>query len=160
MYDATVVVGGATGAVNWTINTNNNPLLNWLSISNAGVLTGVPPAVGSMPPFTVTATDSLNQVASRSLSFFVSGPLDVEPLREGVVLETQPGLSIIGGNGTRAVTVTSGALPPGLTLNSNGSFTGTPTRHGIVQLHARSAGLFAARVPASPARRNKSCRRT
>ena len=87
LYNATVIAGGTTGAVNWTINFNNNPLLNWLSISNAGVLTGIPPAAGSTPPFTVTATDSLNQVASRSLSLFVSGPLDVEPLREGIVLE-------------------------------------------------------------------------
>ncbi len=131
-YSATVVVGGATGAVQWTLDTGGSPLLDWLSISNAGVLSGTPPNPGTTPPLTVRATDALGQVASRSLTLFVGAPLDISPtqLREGVVLETQVSLPLVGGNGTRAVTLTGGTLPPGLTLNANGTFTGTPRRHG------------------------------
>ena len=148
-YSQPVTVGGATGAVTWTLNTNNSPLLAWLSLSSAGVLSGTPPSYGTTPSFTVTATDSLNQIALRALALFVTGPLAVTPttLREGVVLEPQPSLPIVGGNGAKTVTVTAGALPPGVTLTSTGAFTGTPTRHGTfnftvqVQDCALSSGL-------------------
>ena len=39
-YSQQLAVSGATGAVVWTLNTNNSPLLTWLSVSSAGVLTG------------------------------------------------------------------------------------------------------------------------
>src|SRR5262249_33779195 len=109
-YAQQIAIGGATGAVTWTLNTNNSPLLTWLSISSSGILSRPPPTPGTTPPFTVTATDALNQVASRSLTLSVSAPLDVTPtaLREGVVLETPPSLPIVGGNGTRSVIVTAG----------------------------------------------------
>src|SRR5262249_35690616 len=45
----------------------------------------------------------------------------------------QPAIPIIGGNGTKFVTLTGGQLPPGMTLNSSGSFSGSPTRHGAYQ---------------------------
>ena len=129
-YSATLSVGGATGAVTWSLNTIGHPALSWLSVSVDGVLSGTPIAYQTTPPFTVTATDSLNQVASRSLSIFVSGPLDMTPLREGIVLEGPSSINFVGGNGTRTATLTGGSLPPGLTLNANGTWIGTPTRHG------------------------------
>ncbi|MEO8680480.1 MAG: kelch repeat-containing protein, partial [Vicinamibacterales bacterium] len=132
-YSFTMTVGGGTATpLVWTLNTNNNPLLNWLSISSAGVLAGTPSTYGTTPSFTITVTDALSHSsAPRSYTIFVGGPLELTPApREGVVLETQPSLSIVGGSGTKTATLTGGALPPGLTLLSTGSFTGTPTRHG------------------------------
>ena len=51
-------------------------------------------------------------------------------LREGIVLETEPAVTFLGGNGTRALNITGGALPPGIVLGTGGVFTGAPTRHG------------------------------
>ena len=129
-YSQVLGYGGATGDVLWTLNKHNNPRLDWLSLSSDGTLTGTPPDPGTSPSFTVTVTDSLNQAASRSLNVLINAPLDIAPPREGIVLETQPGLAFFGGNGQRTATITSGVLPPGLTLNLNGSFSGSPTRHG------------------------------
>jgi len=131
-YSQPLFAGGTVGAVTWTLNKNNSPLLNWLSLSPSGVLTGTPTSYGTTPSFTVTVTDSLNQTASTPASIFVTGPLDIvtTTLREGVVLENPPALPVVGGNGNKAVTLTGGSLPPGITLNSSGSFSGTPTHHG------------------------------
>ena len=103
-YTQTMVAGGTVGAVTWTLNTNNSPLLTWLSLSSAGVLSGTPPAYGTTPAFTITVTDSLNKTASSAYSISVTGPLDIvsATLREGVVLETEPAIPIVGGNGTRS----------------------------------------------------------
>ena len=131
-YSFQVFAGGATGAVTWALNTNGHPALSWLSISSTGVLSGTPTTYGTSPSFTVTATDSaaIPQIASRNYTVNVIGPLDMTPLREGIVLEGPSSISFVGGNGTRTATLTGGSLPPGLTLNANGTWTGTPTRHG------------------------------
>ena len=76
-YSQQLTVGGTTAAVTWTLNTNNSPLLTWLSLSSDGVLSGTPPRVETTPVFTVTATDALNQVASRTLAIGVGGLLYV-----------------------------------------------------------------------------------
>jgi YVTN family beta-propeller protein len=131
-YNQQLVVAAASGAVTWTIDKGNSPLLAWLSLSPNGVLSGTPPNYGTLPSFTVTVTDAANQVAVRTLTLTVSGALDVTPtaLREGVVNETPVALPIVGGNGTRSVIVTAGTLPPGVTLTSTGGFTGVLTKHG------------------------------
>ena len=134
-YSQQIVVFGASGTLTWSINKQNSPLLNWLSLSSTGVVSGTPPTYGTLPSFTVTATDSADPThpASRGYTLNVGGPLDIFPttLREGVVLETgQPSLPIVGGNGTKTVSLVSGTLPNGVTLNSNGSFSGSPTTHG------------------------------
>jgi len=139
--------------VTWSLNTAGDPRLGWLSLSASGVLSGTPPTYGTTPAFTVQATDSLSQIASRTLTFFVDADLDITPttLREGVVLETQPPIPVIGGHGTRAFSLTSGSLPPGLTLTSSGGFIGTSTRHGtfnfsvhVVDCRASPSNLFLA----------------
>ena len=87
-----------------------------------------------MPQIVIVATDTANnETSTRLADLVVGGPLDVFPttLREGVVMETgQPLLPIVGGNGNKTVSITSGSLPPGVTLNANGSFSGAPTTHG------------------------------
>jgi hypothetical protein len=128
-YSQPLVAGGTTQPVTWTLNTNNNPTLGWLSLSQDGTLSGTPTTYGTSASFTVSATAG-SDVAQRTYTIFVNALLDVAVSREGIVLENQPSLLLIGGNGTRTVTLTDGALPPGLALNANGSFTGQPTRHG------------------------------
>ena len=143
-YSAQLFAGGAQGQVTWTLNTFGHPGLSWLSISqNGGMLSGTPNAYGTTASFAVTATDStapVPQSNTRTYTIFVGGPLTMADLREGVVLETQPSVSFLGGTGTRGLTadannplqakLTSGQLPPGITLGTAGVFTGSPSRHG------------------------------
>ena len=75
--------------------------------------------------------------STRTFTIFVGGPLTMADLREGSVLETEPNVSILGGNGRTGLTtvsgsaVMSGALPAGHhAWRTLGVFTGTPTRHG------------------------------
>jgi hypothetical protein len=134
LYQNQLVAGGNTGPVTWSLNTQNSPLLTWLTLSAGGLLGGTPPNYGNTPQFIVTATDTANnETFSRTVSLNVVGPLDVIPttLREGVVLETNPpALPIVGGAGTKTVTLTGGSLPPGISMTSTGAFTGVATNHG------------------------------
>ena len=134
LYSNQLAAGGNTGPVTWSIDKQNSPLLNWLTLSPTGLLSGTPPNYGTLPQFAVVATDTANnETNTRLVTFNVGGPLDVVPttLREGVVLETgQPALPIVGGAGNRTVTLTGGSLPPGVTMTSAGAFTGAPTNHG------------------------------
>ena len=131
-FSQQLFLGGGVGNVTWVLDTGGHPALAWLSLSNAGVLSGTHTTYANTPSFTVTAIDSTGQKAQRSYTIFFNAPLDLTPMREGVVLENPPSLPIVGGFGTRTATLTSAAttLPPGVTLNSNGSFTGQPLRHG------------------------------
>ena len=132
-YTAQVFAGGATGSVTWSLNTNGHPGLNWLQLSSDGVLSGTPSVYGTTPSFTVTATDSAvpAQTASRTYTISVGGPLSMTALRDGIVLEAPSAISFVGGSGgTRTATLVAGSLPPGLTLNTNGTWAGTPLRHG------------------------------
>src|SRR5262249_40122274 len=89
-YSQQLTYAGTRESVPWSLNTFNSPFLTWLSLSPSGLLTGTPPA-SDVPsaPFTVTVTDALGRAASRSLSIFVGGPLDLAAStpREGIVLE-------------------------------------------------------------------------
>ena len=78
-------------------------------------------------------------------------------MREGVVLENAPSISFVGGNGTRTATLVSAVttLPPGLTLNSNGSFSGQPLRHGTYNFTVELRDCYPAST-ATPAPCNKS----
>ena len=150
-YNQQLFLGAGVGTVTWSLNTSGHPALSWLSLSNTGVLSGTNTVFGTTPPFTVTATDSLGQSSSRTYTIFFNAPLDMQTLREGIVLETQPGISFIGGFGTRTATLIGGSLPPGLTLNSNGSFTGSPQRHGTFNftLELRDCNPSSSCVPGS-----------
>lgn len=49
-------------------------------------------------------------------------------------------LSQTGANGTATYSISGGTLPPGLTLNSNGSITGTPTTPGLYNFAVTATG--------------------
>ena len=91
--------------------------------ADTGAITGTPTtATGSPFAFTITATDSASNTFSQAYS------LTINPLPYGTV--GQPYDQTVPGDGVNPETfsVTSGSLPPGLSLNSNtGAITGTPT---------------------------------
>jgi uncharacterized repeat protein (TIGR01451 family) len=130
-YSQTVTASGGAGTRTWSLTGNLPGGLRFDAAT--GAINGVPRQSGSFF-FTVTVRDSgapIQQEDDRSYVLNVDGgTLTMADLREGVILESQPSISFIGGNGTRNVALTAGSLPPGLSLSTAGSFTGSPRRHG------------------------------
>lgn len=113
-----------------------------ISVSAAGLVTGV-----SEGGTTITATSG---AASGAASVTVTYPalsVTTTSLPSGTVGApyAEP-LTATGGDGTYTWSVTAGALPPGLSLSSNGTITGTPEAAGTSDftVEVSSAGQTAA----------------
>jgi hypothetical protein len=120
-----------------------NAPLAWAVISGAlppgltldsvtGIISGTPTASGLFA-FSVSLTDTsvpAPSVAFRNLSITIATPLVITStsLADGVVgLPYTQTLSATGGNANDTWTLSSGSLPPGLSLSSAGVISGTPT---------------------------------
>ncbi len=109
-----------------------------LSLSEGGVITGTPTKEGTFS-FVVQATDSKKQTGVIAVTITVAkSGTTTTPL---VVTLTGPAagttgvafnalLGATGGTAPYSFSVLAGSLPPGLSLSSNGSITGTPTTVG------------------------------
>jgi hypothetical protein len=131
-YSTTPTVTGGTGPYTWTLASGALPsglLLN----PSTGAITGTPTATGPFS-FTLLVTDVLSGsaiqaetvgvVAASSITSTAFGDGEV-----GVAYSATPTLS--GGTGPYVWTVTNGALPTGLTINSTtGAVTGQPSAGG------------------------------
>lgn len=108
-----------------------------LSLSSAGLLSGTPTVSGTFN-FSVTVTDSTGgtaATATRAYSLVVAVPtLTLSPATLPIGQQQQAysaTFSAAGGIAPYHYTVASGALPPGLVLNTNtGTLTGIPTANG------------------------------
>lgn len=132
------VASGGSPPFTWAVTKGTPP--PGLTVGSDGSLSGTPTATGSFS-FTVTATDSAPTPGTGSLQFTVKINTPGPP----VISATPPppaGVADSGYNYTFTTTsptggyqplnwaVTAGALPPGLTLASNGLLSGTPTTIG------------------------------
>ncbi len=129
-YNQQLTTTGGTGTVTFAVTSGSVP--PGLTFSNTGSLTGVPTTAGTSN-FIVTATDSASHTATQAYAIQVSptitfGTTSLPPSTIGVAYTQQ--ISATGGTGTLGFMVSSGALPPGLSLSPNGSITGTPTSAG------------------------------
>ncbi|MDQ3262300.1 MAG: putative Ig domain-containing protein [Myxococcota bacterium] len=124
-YGFTVAaVGGPAGGYTWSA--SGLPASLTLD-AGSGLISGIPAAAGSSLVL-LTVTDGNGITASRSLALvayamprFVSG----SPLADGYVASTYP-VSLVATDGKGPYTLTTvDPLPPGLTLNPNGTFSGT-----------------------------------
>ncbi len=136
-YGFTVASGGSP-PFTWAVTKGSPP--PGLTVGRDGSLSGTPTAVGSFA-FTVTATDSAPTPGTGLLGFTVNintpGPLVISatPPPPAAVADsgysyTFTTISPIGGYQPLKWVVTAGALPPGLTLATNGVLSGTPTTIG------------------------------
>ena len=134
-YSATLAATGGITPYTWALTGGSLPAGLSLNASS-GAITGKPTASGTSS-FTITVTDSSNpaKTASAKLSITVSSaPLSVTTtsLPSGTVGSSYSAtLVATGGITPYTWSLTSGALPAGLSLNaSSGAITGTPTAAG------------------------------
>ncbi len=126
-YTFTVASGGAP-PFTWS---ETGALPPGLALSSAGQLTGTPVSAGSYA-FTVRVTDSSTPTLTGTLR--VSLKIDAVMVSPGQMppagVHGTPyefTFTATGGNLPLSWTITAGTLPPGLTLNSSGTLSGTPT---------------------------------
>lgn len=146
---ATGTVGEAynTGASAVTMSGGNGPYNNFsatglppgLSMDSSGVITGTPTTATSNT-IVVTATDSSggngSYTSTASATLTIAAPTIILSPGAGALPGAQAGsyygqtFTTTGGVGPMSHSVTAGALPPGLGLDTNGVLSGTPTATG------------------------------
>ncbi|WP_435102361.1 putative Ig domain-containing protein [Halarchaeum sp. P4] len=133
-YSHSLSVSGGTEPVTWRVTSGSLP--PGLSLTDDGQLTGIvagtPTTAGSYT-FTITATDATGATTSHQYTINVSAGLTVETASLPAWTSGQPytqTLTAAGGTAPYSWDVTTGSLPPGLTLNADGTLSGTPTTSG------------------------------
>src|ERR1051326_8270858 len=133
-YSQTLTASGGTGGNTWSIISGSLP--QGLALSPAGMISGTPSAASS-PNFWVQVQDSSGATASKALVIFIDNqappPLTVttSTLANGAVGTAYfQQLMASGGVFPYTWSITSGALPQGLTLSATGRISGTPTASG------------------------------
>jgi hypothetical protein len=134
-YNTTLTSSGGTGAKTWDLASGSLPV--GLSLSLSGVISGIPTTTGiSSPTFRVRDSANPQQTDTNQLSITINLPaapsITTTSLPAGTFnVAYNQTVSVTGGIGSLVWGVTSGALPPGLSLNpSNGNIFGTPTMTG------------------------------
>ena len=134
-YSATPSSTGGTGPFTYAVTSGSLPA--GLALNPAtGAISGTPSAIGSTT-FTITETDGDGQTASRTYTLTVGPPPTITtPALPTAALGTSydQGLTTANGAGPFTWSVTSSALPAGLTLNPvTGAISGTPSSAGTSQ---------------------------
>jgi hypothetical protein len=129
-YSQALVASGGDAPLGWSVASGSLPA--GLSLSSGGVLSGTPTGAGTSN-FTVQVVDVDSDTDTQALSIFV----DSIP---NITTTTLPGgtqgsaysqtLAVTGGNPPLTWSLASGTLPTGLSLNSGGVISGTPTGSG------------------------------
>ena len=132
-YSATLSASGGATPYSWQLISGTLPTGLTLN-PQTGQIAGTPSSAVANTPLTFKVTDSSTptaQAASVTLSLTVTPPLTITTtsLPNGQVnVPYSAALSANGGTGLYSWQLTAGALPPGLTLNSQtGQIAGTPT---------------------------------
>ena len=130
-YSQTLGISGGFTPLNWTITSGSLPA--GLALNNStGVISGTPSATGTFS-FTVQAQDAKSSTATQALSIAVFDPLAISTasLANGTVGSSySQTLAATGGLTPYTWMITYGSLPGGLSMNSLGTFSGTPTDTG------------------------------
>ena len=132
-YTGTIPVAGGTAPYQCTITSGSLPA--GIELGAGCALSGTPTTTGTAT-VNITATDAANPVDTKTAPVTVTvnglAPLTLNGSLPNAVVGTPytQTLSASGGLTPYTYAVTSGALPAGLTLASNGTLSGTPTAPG------------------------------
>lgn len=139
-YSQTFTSTGGYSPIDYYVAAGSTP--PGMTLASNGILSGVPTATGTFS-FTVVAQDSSGNdyTGAAAYSITVNAPtLDLSPatLPNGT-LNAAYSQTFIASGGTAAYTyaLSSGTLPPGLTLSSAGVLSGTPTQAGSFPISVR-----------------------
>jgi hypothetical protein len=134
-YSQSVVATGSTSPYTYALTSGAFP--TGLSISSAGTISGTVTAAGQNGTYslTITATDHAGLTGVITDSFIVTAPAiglaALSPANPTGNVTWAAVAGATGGVGPYTYALTSGALPPGLTLNtSTGGFSGTESGPG------------------------------
>jgi hypothetical protein len=140
LYTQAFQASGGTPPYNWTLASGSaNPPAN-ISLNASGVLSGTVSAASATYYFIVEVTDAASGTNDRTFGLTIvsppSPPLVITNVslpngNVGAVYNAQLGAT--GGQPTYTWVLALGSAnpPPGLTLNSNGLISGTPTTNGL-----------------------------
>ena len=130
-YSKNITAKGGSGPYTFTVSSGTLP--PGLTLSSGGSLSGTPTTEG-MFTFTIQAQDRNGCTGSRQYTVTINCPtINVGPnsLPNGNVGDSySKNITANGGNSPYTFTVSSGSLPPGLTLSPGGVLSGTPTTAG------------------------------
>jgi len=130
-YAVTFTAAGGKAPFAWSLN-GAAPAGLAFDIAS-GTLSGTPTAAG-IYPFAVTVQDSQRLTATASFSITIYPPLEIANTPAAVPLVPGQAFSFAfatqGGKTPVTLVLSSGALPAGLTMNSAGVISGTPTTPG------------------------------
>jgi hypothetical protein len=131
-YSQSLSAGGGTGGYRWSLASGSLP--QGLALNAAGAIGGTPSAPGTVS-FTVQVTDSSFTIATKPLTLTVnSAPLVITtPQLPGGTVGTPYSqlLAATGGTGAYRWSISSGSLPPGLSLTAAGVLSGAPAAPGV-----------------------------
>ncbi|WP_348263886.1 putative Ig domain-containing protein [Telmatobacter sp. DSM 110680] len=138
VYSATIGANGGTTPYSCSITTGTLPA--GLSLTGC-VISGTPTAVGTSN-LTVTVTDASNPTktvsGAESITIHPSGTLSLTGTLPIAIVGVPYSytLKATGGNPPYTYALTAGSLPPGITLQSDGLISGTPTQPGATSFTA------------------------
>ena len=128
-YSATLLGSGGTGAYTWALVGGQLP--PGLTLSPAGVISGVPSGPAGTYTFTVRVTDTgTGEQAVRTLTITILPQVMIVTVAVPAAAYATPystTLAASGGTAPYTWTVTGGSLPAGLSLSGGGVLSGTVT---------------------------------
>ncbi len=142
-YNHTIAVTGGTGARNFAISAGALPA--GLAINAAtGTVTGTPQGPAATANFTLTVTDSgtPQQSDTQALTLDIVDPLAITTAAlpgTSVGVAYNQAVTATGGTAPYSFGITSGSLPAGITLASNGTLTGPATAAATSQTFTLTA---------------------
>ena len=138
-YSATLMASGGTAPYNWSFAGGSFP--SGLMLSNNGVISGTPAAVGIFS-FTGRVSDASSpmQITNKALTIIIMQPIAITTtiLPTGISnVAYSATLTATGGTSPYTWSLAGGVLTPGLTLNGSGVITGKPTAVGTFNFTAQ-----------------------
>jgi Putative Ig domain len=141
-YSTTLQASGGTTPYGWSLSSGTLPAGLSL-VASTGVISGTPTTAGTVS-FTVKVTDAANNTATKALSIAIAAGVTPVQITTSSVPSGQVSVSYstmiqaTGGTTPYSWSISSGALPAGLTLAAaTGSISGTPTASGSFSFTAK-----------------------